>query len=83
LICTIGRQAAGRTGRQEDAEMIEKLKSDKVRYLIFGLLLVVALVIVIGAGENGQVGKYQVAMNAGNMAVYVTVIDTETEKLSL
>lgn len=59
------------------------MKSEMVRYLILGFLLCVAL-LVLTAGGNGSIGKYQVAITLlgtgerGSRQWVVAVIDTET-----
>jgi len=50
-----------------------------VTYFILGAMVVVGLVFMIGAGQNGsQVGRYQVSTCLKRDWVYVYVIDTAT-----
>ena len=53
--------------------------SQPVTYFILGVMVVVGLVSMIGAGQNGsQVGRYQVSTCLKRDWVYVYVIDTAT-----
>jgi hypothetical protein len=61
---------------------------DKVRYLIVGLLLGVALFVLMGAATSMRIGKYQVAVTisagaAATQQIIVAVIDTETGVVNL
>ncbi|OHD74874.1 MAG: hypothetical protein A2177_02210 [Spirochaetes bacterium RBG_13_68_11] len=76
------------TGRREVPGMDGRMKNDKVRYLILGLLFGVALFVLMGAATNMRIGKYQVAVTisagaATAQQVVVAVIDTETGVVNL
>lgn len=50
-----------------------------VAYIILGAVVMLGLVFVIGAGQNGtQVGRYQISTCLKRDWVYVYVIDTTT-----
>jgi hypothetical protein len=50
-----------------------------VTFFILGAMVVVGLVFMIGAGQNGtQVGRYQISTCLKRDWVYVYVIDTAT-----
>ena len=60
------------------------LNSERLRYVVLGMLVVVALIVLVAAGGNGTVGKYQVSVvllgtgERGSQKFIVAVIDTET-----
>ena len=64
------------------------MKSEKIRYLVLGFLLVFAL-LILTAGGNTSVGKYQVSITLlgtgemGSQKIVVGVIDTETGVVKL
>jgi hypothetical protein len=68
--------------------MGEKMKSDKARYFVAGVLLSLSLFVMMGAAVTNRIGKYQVAVtiSAGAPAtqqVVVAVIDSETGVVNL
>jgi len=51
----------------------------KIVFLVFGAMITLGLVFIIGAGSNGtQLGRYQISTCLKRDWVYVYVIDTAT-----
>ena len=65
------------------------MKTEKIFYVILAVVLMVGLFILIGAGGNGSVGKYQLSTallgtgEMGSKTFLVAVIDTETGVVKL